>query len=113
MTHCVRIHFIVGHKSDSDDKDREVKKEEAQAIAMRYGMINYIEASSKDDLNVDQVLHLLNLSIRHRNMFLYPYLLILSHNIDKILVTHMAHKQMHISCIASVDSICRTCNNII
>ena len=56
--------FIVGHKCDSDDKVRKVEKKAAQRIAKRCGAIDYIEASSTDDINVDQVL-LLNLSGMH------------------------------------------------
>ena len=48
----------MGHKCDSDDKDWMVKTMEAQKIAKQYDMIDYIEASSQDDINVDQVLHL-------------------------------------------------------
>lgn len=48
------FHIAVGHKVD-DGNNREVKKEEAQALANEYRMISYIETSSKADINVDEV----------------------------------------------------------
>ena len=47
------INFLVGNKSDLEDK-REVSKEEAERFAQKYNLI-YLETSAKNNNNVDKL----------------------------------------------------------
>ena len=55
--------IIVGNKCDCSDSDRQVSKEEGQALAAKYG-VKFLESSAKDNFNIPEIFNSLGNDVK-------------------------------------------------
>ena len=57
--------IIVGNKCDCTDAERQVSKEEGEALANKYG-VTFVESSAKDNYNISEIFTRVGASIKEK-----------------------------------------------